>query len=479
MKLILFLSIFGFVTSLQGATRSKPNIIYILLDDAGYGDLSCYGQKHFKTPNIDRLAEEGIKFTQHYSGSTVCAPTRSVLMTGLHTGHTPVRGNKEIKPIGQHPIPLSTFTLAEALKEKGYQTGAFGKWGLGNPGSEGAPENQGFDRFFGYNCQRHAHNHFPRFLWRNNKKVQLPGNDRKLDGKIHSQDAFTEEALSFIKQNKEDPFFLYLPFAIPHLSIQTTEKWLNEYKKVIPEEEYTHRGYLKHPFPRAGYAAMITQMDDSVGQVHSLVKELGLDNDTLIVFTSDNGPTFNRLGGSDSDFFKSAGVFKGLKGSLYEGGIRVPTIVRWPGKIKPGTISDHVSAFWDWMPTLSEIAETKAPNVTDGISLVPSLLGKKQKSHEFLYWEFPSYGSQQAVRLGNWKGIRQKISKAKTTADIKTELYNLELDPGETKNVANLNPKILEKIELIMVNEHVPSELFPILPEERLRARKKKLNKSN
>ncbi|MCH2025821.1 MAG: sulfatase-like hydrolase/transferase, partial [Verrucomicrobiales bacterium] len=291
------------------------------------------------------------------------------------------------------------------------------------------------------------------------------------------QDAFTEEALEFINKNKENPFFLYLPLAIPHLSIQTTDKWLNEYKKVIPEQEYNHRGYLKHPFPRAGYAAMVTQMDDSVGQVLSLVKELGLDNDTLIVFTSDNGPTFNRLGGSDSDFFESAGIFKGLKGSLYEGGIRVPTIVRWPGKIKPGTTSEHVSAFWDWMPTLSEIAGTKAPDETDGISLLPSLIGKEQKSHEFLYWEFPSYGSQQAVRLGKWKGIRQKMSKAKTSADLKTELYNLELDPGETKNIASLNPGIVKKIELIMVKEHVPSTLFPILPEERLRARKK--NKSN
>tara|TARA_B110000014_G_C20125200_1_gene598739 strand:- start:4228 stop:5709 length:1482 start_codon:yes stop_codon:yes gene_type:complete len=465
----------------------KPNIIFILADDLGYNELGCFGQKWIKTPHIDRLAKEGIKFTQHYSGQAVCAPCRCVLMTGKHTGHAYIRDNGDPKdgstkhfPFpGQNPIPDDEITIAEILKTQGYTTAAIGKWGLGHFGSSGDPNKQGFDLFFGYNCQRHAHNHFPRFLWRNNKKVPLPGNDRKLDGKIHSQDAFTEEALSFIKKNKETPFFLYLPFAIPHLSIQTTDKWLNEYKKVIPEEKHTHRGYLKHPFPRAGYAAMITQMDDSVGQVHSLVKELGLDNDTLIVFTSDNGPTFNRLGGSDSDFFKSAGVFKGLKGSLYEGGIRVPTIVRWPGKIKPETTSNHISAFWDWMPTLSEIAGTKAPDVTDGISLLPSLLGKKQESHKFLYWEFPSYGSQQAVRLGNWKGIRQKISKAKTTAEIKTELYNLELDPGETKNVADLNPEILEKIESIMVKEHVPSKLFPILPEERLRARKKKLNKSN
>jgi arylsulfatase A len=460
----------------------KPNIIFILADDLGYAELGCYGQKWIKTPHIDKIAAEGIKFTQHYSGQAVCAPCRYVLMTGKHPGHAYIRDNGDPKdgtskthPFpGQNPIPESEVTIAEHLKGRGYATAAIGKWGLGHFGTSGDPNRQGFDLFFGYNCQRHAHNHFPKFLWRNNQQIPQPGNTRKLDGAIHSQDAFTAEALSFIRANKDKPFFLYLPFAIPHLSIQTTGKWLEKYKGVIPEEDHVHRGYLKHPFPRAGYAAMVSMMDDAVGQVTSLVKQLGIDDNTLVVFTSDNGPTYNRLGGSDSDFFRSAGVFKGLKGSLYEGGIRIPMVARWPGRIKPATTSEHISAFWDWLPTLCEVSGAKPPANTDGISLLAALTGKTQKPHEFLYWEFPSYGSQQVVRMGDWKGVRQSISKAKTSAEIKTELYNLKSDPGETINVAARRPGVIAKIEAIMAQEHTPSSLFPILPEER---RSKRLSK--
>ncbi len=474
-------TLFFLLTVLVSSAR-KPNIIFVLADDLGYNELGCYGQKWIKTPHIDKLAADGIKFTQHYSGQAVCAPCRCILMTGKHSGHAYIRDNgdpkdgstKQFPFPGQNPIPDSEVTIAEILKERGYQTAAIGKWGLGHFGTSGDPNKQGFDLFFGYNCQRHAHNHYPKFLWRNSEKIEMAGNERKLDGKIHSQDEFTREALSFIEKNQKDPFFLYLPYAIPHLSIQTTDKWLNMYKKIIPEEEYVHRGYLKHPFPRAGYAAMVTQMDDSVGQIVSLVDKLGLKENTLIIFTSDNGPTFRRLGGSDSDFFKSAGIFKGLKGSLYEGGIRVPTVAKWPGKINPGTTSDHVSAFWDWLPTLSEVAGGQTPKNIDGISMLPVMEGKEQKKHNYLYWEFPSYGVQQAVRMGNWKGIRQKMSKAKKSADLVTELYDLKNDPGENNNLANKHPEIVRKIESIMVEARTPSKLFPLLPEERQLARKAK-----
>ena len=471
-----------FLLTVLVSNARKPNIIFVLADDLGYNELGCYGQKWIKTPHIDKLAADGIKLTQHYSGQAVCAPCRCILMTGKHSGHAYIRDNgdpkdgstKQFPFPGQNPIPDSEVTIAEILRERGYQTAAIGKWGLGHFGTSGDPNKQGFDLFFGYNCQRHAHNHYPKFLWRNSEKIEMAGNERKLDGKIHSQDEFTREALSFIEKNQKDPFFLYLPYAIPHLSIQTTEKWLNMYKKIIPEEEYDHRGYLKHPFPRAGYAAMVTQMDDSVGQIVSLVDKLGLKDNTLIIFTSDNGPTFRRLGGSDSDFFKSAGIFKGLKGSLYEGGIRVPTIAKWPGKINPGTTSDHISAFWDWLPTLSEVAGGQTPKNIDGISMLPAMEGKEQKKHNYLYWEFPSYGVQQAVRMGDWKGIRQKMSKAKKSADLVTELYDLKNDPGENDNLANKHPEIVRKIESIMVEARTPSKLFPLLPEERQLARKTK-----
>ena len=451
----------------SGPSDQKPNIILFLADDLGYGELGCYGQKIIHTPNIDRIASEGMRFIQFYSGSPVCAPSRCVLLTGKHTGHAFIRDNgnpkdrsydpdKGIFP-GQHPIPDSVITIAELLKNKGYATAAIGKWGLGFEGSSGDPNKQGFDFFYGYLCQIHAHNHYPRFLWKNGKQEILTGNTRSLTGKQYSQDLFTRESVKFIQDNKDKPFFLYLAYIIPHLSIQAPEESLIEYKDKIEEETYEHHGYLKHPFPRAGYAAMVSHMDRDVGKIIALLKELDIDKHTLIIFTSDNGPTYNRLGGSDSEFFHSARAFRGLKGSLYEGGIRVPFIVRWPGHIPAGSVSGHISAFWDILPTLCEITGVDLPINGDGISLVPTLLGReKQPTHEYLYWEFPSYDGQQALRMGDWKGVRQNIFK--DSMDI--ELYNLATDISEKKDVSKEYPQIIEKIDLLMKEARVPSALF-------------------
>ncbi len=474
----VFALVFAASTGFADESKRPPNVIYLLADDLGYAELGCYGQKWIKTPNIDRIAAEGIRFTNHYSGNAVCAPSRCCLMTGKHPGHAYVRNNGDPKHLqylkgkfgwefpGQNPIPNSEVTIAEMLKQKGYATGAMGKWGLGHFGTTGDPNKQGFDLFYGFNCQRHAHNHYPKFLWRNDKKEVLPGNDRTLNGKTYSQDNFTEVALEFINANKDRPFFLYMPFAIPHLSIQVPEESLAQYKGKIPEEDHVHRGYLKHPFPRAGYAAMVSHMDRDIGKIMTLVEKLGLDDNTLILFSSDNGPTFNRLGGSDSDFFKSAGRFRGLKGSLYEGGIRIPLVARWPGKIKPGSVSDHISAFWDIMPTIAEVTGTKTPDNIDGISLAPTLFGKikDQTKHEYLYWEFRSYGGQQAVRLGNWKGTRQKMLRKNNKNPLKIELYDLKKDPGEQHDVASTNPTVVARISSIMRQARIQSKLFPFPP---------------
>jgi len=450
----------------QKEKTTPPNIIFILADDLGYNEPGCYGQEIIKTPNIDRIAAEGMRFTQHYSGSPVCAPSRCVLLTGKHTGHSYVRNNFEVKGgdgfWGQKPIPDTTITIAEILKSECYATAAIGKWGLGKTGSEGDPSNQGFDLFYGFNCQRHAHNHYPRFLIKNQDTIWLVGNTRELTGEQYSQDLFIEEALQFIKNNETTPFFLYLPFAIPHLSIQVPEESLAEYKGIIPEDDYIHKGYLKHPFPRAGYAAMITHMDKGIGQIMALLEELNIEDNTLIIFTSDNGPTFNRLGGSDSEFFKSAGTFRGLKGSVYEGGIRVPFVARWPGKIEPGTTNDFVCAFQDILPTLSEVAgvSDKNPDNIHGISFAPTLLGKtNQEEHEYLYMEFASYGGQQMVRTGDWKGVRQNMFKD----SLHIELYNLSDDIGEQNDVSEQHPEIVEQIRKIMKEARIPSKEFPFI----------------
>jgi arylsulfatase A-like enzyme len=450
------------------AEPRQPNIIYIIADDLGYGEVGCYGQEWIRTPSIDRIAAQGIRFTQHYSAFPVSAPARCSLMTGKHPGHSYIRDNGNppgrwhnadagMFP-GQLPIPDETVTIAEILKGQGYATGAMGKWGLGFEGSQGAPTNQGFDLFFGYYCQIHAHNHYPRFLWRNDEQVPLEGNTRELTGAQHSQGLFVEEAKQFIRAHEDEPFFLFMPLIIPHLSIQVPQEYVDAYLDVIPEEEHTHRGYLKHPTPRAAYAGMVTYMDEGIGEVVDLVDELGLTEDTLIIFTSDNGPTYNRLGGSDSDFFNSSGPLRGRKGDMYEGGIRVPMVARWPGHIEPDTDSDHISALWDVLPTLCEVSGAEIPADTDGLSFLPALTGKKQAAHEFLYWEFPSYGGQQAVRLGDYKALRRDCFK---NPNAPIQLYDLSKDIGETTDIAADHPEIVKEAWRVIKREHVDSELFP------------------
>jgi arylsulfatase len=440
---------------------NRPNIIFILADDLGYAELGCYGQKKIRTPRIDRMAAEGLRFTQFYAGNAVCAPSRYVLMTGKHPGHAFIRDNRSVKPEGQYPIPLDTVTVAKLLKAHGYATAAVGKWGLGPPGSSGDPLRQGFDLFFGFNCQAHAHNHYPTYLWRNDRKIDVKGNPKKaLVGKQHSHDLFEAEVLRFIEAHKAKPFFLYVPFTIPHVALQVPADSLAEYKGKWDDPPYKGgRGYLPHPHPRAAYAAMVTRMDRSVGRILDLLKKLNLDENTIVFFSSDNGPTHGGVGGSDSAFFASAGPLRGLKGSLYEGGIRVPFIARWPGHIRANTVSDLPCAAYDVLPTLCELAGARAPRDIDGISLVPTLLGKAgQKKHEFLYWEFPSYGGQQAVRLGNWKGVRQGLNKGKTAI----QLYDLARDVGEREDVSARHPEVVRRIARIMAESHTPSAVFPL-----------------
>jgi len=454
-------------------SKTLPNIVLIVADDLGYGEVGCYGQKWIKTPRIDKLAAEGMRMTDFYAGAPVCAPSRCVLMTGKHLGHAHVRDNgdhskenlNELKERyhwefpGQTPLPDQEITLGEILKQQGYVTAAIGKWGLGQFGTTGDPNRQGFDLFYGFNCQRHAHNHYPRFLWRNAEKVALPGNDRTLRGETYSQDKFIETSLQFIRDNRRNPFFLYLPFAVPHLSIQVPEDSLAEYQGKIPEKNYEHQGYLEHPSPRAGYAAMITRMDRGIGEIIDFIEELDLAGDTLIIFTSDNGPTYDRLGGSDSEFFESAGGFRGYKGSVYEGGIRVPLIARWPGKIPAGKTSDVPAAFWDLFPTACDLIGAKVPAEVDGVSLLPTWTTTgEQVPHKFLLWDFPGYGGQQALRLGRWKGVRRNIKKGNN----RLELYDLKVDPAESNDVSEQNPDIVNKIDGLLKIERSESELFPL-----------------
>jgi len=470
-------------------TAERPNIVLIMADDLGYSELGSYGQKLIQTPHLDQLARQGMRFTRNYAGNAVCAPSRCVLMTGKHPGHAWVRNNSEVKPEGQRPIPESEVTIAEILQSAGYVTGAFGKWGLGNPGSVGDPNNQGFDRFFGYNCQRHAHSYYPSYLWSDDKRIELnnnppvPGHASLADGadpadpasydifkgQDYAPDRINEQALAFIRENKERPFFLYYPTVIPHVALHVPDEELKPYlAKKWNDPPFTRAagyGYTPHFSPRAAYASMITRMDRYVGRILDLLKELELEENTIVVFTSDNGTTHLKQE-VDYDFFESVKPLRGLKGSLYEGGIRVPLIVRWPGKVEAGSTNSFMTGLEDWLPTLLAMTglEDKTPDDIDGISIAGTLSSHRQARRPFLYREFSGYGGQQAVWMANWKGIRQNMLRKNNADPLKIELYNLATDIGESKDVAAENPKLVAQMRQLMDKQHTPSELFPIRP---------------
>lgn len=451
----------------QGEQR-KPNIIFILADDLGYGDVGFNGQKLIHTPNIDLLAKEGRVYDTFYAGTTVCAPSRSSLMTGQHTGHTFIRGNLGVEPEGQYPIADSVLTLAEVLKENGYKTGAFGKWGLGPVGSEGDPNKQGFNKFFGYNCQSLAHRYYPEHLWDNGHKIVLHENENLLRQNQYAPDLIQQEALTFIEDTKDSPFFLFLPYILPHAELIVPEDSIfNYYKGRFKEEPFSGKdyganadpsGYASQQYPHAAFAAMVTRLDRYVGEVMEKVKSLGLDSNTIIIFSSDNGPHVE--GGADPTYFSSGGGFRGVKRDLYEGGIRVPFVVRWAGTIEQGSKGEFVGAFWDILPTLADIIETPIPPISDGISFKKSLLGDEtnQKQHDFLYWEFHEQSGKQAVRWGKWKGIRLEAKKIGSKI---FELYDLEADSFEKNNVAEQNSNIVSHILRLMEQAHEESEIFP------------------
>ena len=467
---LVIIALFFFIScqnqTKEQATPAKPNIVYILADDLGYGDVSYNGQTHFETPNIDNLAENGMKFTQHYSGSTVCAPSRSALMTGKHTGHTFIRGNQEVQPEGQYPLEAEAVTMAEALQDAGYVTGGFGKWGLGFPGSEGDPVNQGFDEFFGYNCQRIGHHYYPYHMWHNEEKIILEGNVGQQTGQ-YGPEVIQKYAMNFLEENSDTAFFMYYPSIIPHAELYAPEEYMEKYRgKFLPEKEYEgvdegenfRQGpYGSQPESHAAFAAMVDYLDMQVGEIVAKLKELGVYENTLIIFTSDNGPHME--GGADPDYFDSNGPLKGYKRDLYEGGIRVPMIAVWNGKIVAGSKTDHISAFWDIFPTIAEISGATVPEDIDGISFLPTLLGNEdqQKEHEYMYWEFHERGGRQAVRKGNWKLVRYNVLNPEKTT---TELYNLESDLGEENNVAEEHPEIVEELSEIMNNARTESEIF-------------------
>jgi arylsulfatase len=459
---VLLLAVIGeWAVSPAQAQEVLPNIVLIVADDLGCYELGCYGQTKIRTPHIDQLAAQGMKWTHFYAGSAVCAPSRCALMTGRHMGHATVRDNRQYRKgqEGQFPLRAEDVTLAELLKSKGYVTAAMGKWGLGNWDTTGSPLKQGFDYFFGYNCQAHAHSHYPTYVYRNGQRVDLPGNDGKT-GRQYTQDLFEAEALAFLERNKDRPFFLYLPFIVPHVAIQVPEDSLQEYRGKLGEDPpYTGgKGYLPHPAPRAGYAAMVTRMDRSVGRIVAKLRELGLEKKTLVLFTSDNGPTHN-VGGADSTFFQSAGPLRGLKGSLYEGGIRVPFIAYWPGVIPAGSVCHHRFYFPDILPTICEAAGIEVRHPIDGISFWPTLCGKgKQELHQFLYWEFPGYGGQQAIIAEEWKAVRQNLARG----TIKTELYHLGQDEGEKHDLAAEYPEVVARLERLMQEQHTPNPDFPL-----------------
>lgn len=457
----------SFALSIPLTAQQKPNVVFIIADDLGYGDLSCYGQEKFQTPNIDRLALNGTRFTRSYSGTTVSAPSRASLVTGLHTGHAPIRGNKGVQPEGQFPLPNGTFTLFHLFENAGYTAGAFGKWGLGYPGSTGDPMNQGVDQFYGYKCQRMAHNYYPPYIWDNNTKVEFPENTGGKFG-TYSQDLIQEKALDFIEQQKASPFFLFVPMMLPHAELVVPEDSVmrkfrgqfpeTPYMGVDPQTAFTKGGYRSQEHPRAAHAAMVTRIDIYVGQIVEKLKEAGVYENTLIIFTSDNGP--HREGGGDPDFFNSNGIYRGHKRDLYEGAIRVPTIISWEGKVPPGRESGFPFAFWDYMPTFARLTGQGIPENTDGINILPLLLGKESvmAERDYFYFEFHELGGRQAVIKGDWKLLCLDIRDGG-----RYELCNLASDPSENHNLLDRFPQKTAELKKIMEEARTDDPNWPLL----------------
>lgn len=439
-------------TPKQSPAPVTPNVIYILADDLGFSDIEIYGNQHISTPNINKLARNGMSFTQFYSGTSVSAPSRACLMTGQHTGHTKIRGNKEISPEGQEPLDPTVKTIAQLFKTAGYTTGAFGKWGLGYPGSVAEPNKMGFDKFYGYNCQRQAHSYYPAWLYNNATKETL-------DSKTYSQDLIHQQALQFIRDNKDNPFFGYFAYTLPHASLeQPNDSILQMYDgKFCEPKAFVYSGdYTGTTKPRTQFAGMVTRLDTYVGQVIAELEKQGILDNTIIIFTSDNGP--HTEGGGDPDFFNTEKRLRGTKRSLYEGGMRVPFIINWNGHIAPGTTNDHMSAFWDMMPTFNELLGQQSTwtQATDGISMLPALTGQgTQTVHDYLYWEFHEEGGRQCVRKGPWVLIRQKISTTPTL-----ELYNVEDDLVESTELSAKYPEKVQELVTIMDSAHVYSPIF-------------------
>lgn len=467
--IIRFVALIGFlfcVNQLHAEQDKKPNIIYILADDMGYGDVGVYGQQVVKTPNIDKLASEGMQFMQHYAGNTVCSPSRCALMTGKHMGHAAVRGNIGVKGKGDAPLPPSEFTIAELLKNAGYTTGAFGKWGLGYIGSEGDANHQGFDEFFGYTTQRIAHNYYPFFLSHNGDTVMLEGN-KGTDTKTYAPFLIHEKAMAFLEDNYSEPFFLYYATNIPHAEMVAPSTELAPFRgKLDPEFEYKAKSSVNYKLGRyetqlechAAFAAMITILDRQVGEVMQRVKELGIEDNTLIIFSSDNGP--HREGGGDPDYFDCNGPLRGYKRDLSEGGIRVPFIAAWNGVIEPGSKSEHVSAFWDMLPTFADIIKADVSGDLDGLSLWPELSGKGlQRTHDYLYWEFHEQGGKQAIRKENWKAIRLNVNSDIPDA---IKLYDLSKDLGEQHDVATEHPKVVASMAKLFQKARTPHPDYPL-----------------
>jgi arylsulfatase A-like enzyme len=439
----------------EPARRASPNVVIIQADDLGYGDLSAYGQSRFRTPALDRLAGEGIRFTQYYAGSTVCAPSRAALMTGLHTGHTWIRGNGDI------PLRESDRTAPMALRDAGYRTAVIGKWGLGRPGTSGQPDKKGFEYSFGFLDHRHAHRQYTDHLYRNATRVAA---DVDRD---YVNDLFTREAAAFIERDDPRPFLVYLNYTVPHAELRVPPDELRPNEGRYPEKPFVNSkadaratgwqdvslGYRSQATPKAAFVAMITRMDRDIGRLVDLLRSRGLDRHTLVMFISDNGP--HQEGGADPVYFKSSGGLRGIKRDLYEGGIRVPMIAWWPGTIPRGRVSDHVWAHWDVFPTLADLAGARSPDGIDGISMARALRGEPQPTHEFFYWEFHERGFQQAVRMGSWKAVRPR-------RDAPLELYDLSADPAEERDIAAANPPVVSTIEAYLRTARTESARWPV-----------------